>query len=173
MLVVTSFRAVNLTITNYRTYLFALLFIAGNVLLPQLCHLLPDGGKVWLPIYFFTLIASYKFGIKVGLLTALLSPLFNHILFGMPPAGMLPVLLVKSTLLAVAASWIALKSRKLSLWHVALVVVAYQLAGGMAEWGISGSLVAALQDFRLGFPGMLLQVLGGWLVLKMLAKYEL
>lgn len=173
MLAVTSFRAVNLTITNYRTYLFALLFIAGNVLLPQLCHLLPDGGKVWLPIYFFTLIASYKFGIKVGLLTALLSPLFNHILFGMPPAGMLPVLLVKSTLLAVAASWIALKSRKLSLWHVALVVVAYQLAGGMAEWGISGSLSAALQDFRLGFPGMLLQVLGGWLVLKMLAKYEL
>lgn len=153
--------------------MFALLFIAGNVLLPQLCHLLPDGGKVWLPIYFFTLIASYKFGIKVGLLTALLSPLFNHILFGMPPAGMLPVLLVKSTLLAVAASWIALKSRKLSLWHVALVVVAYQLAGGMAEWGISGSLAAALQDFRLGFPGMLLQVLGGWLVLKMLAKYEL
>lgn len=173
MLAVTSFRAVNLTITNYRTYLFALLFIAGNVLLPQLCHLLPDGGKVWLPIYFFTLIASYKFGIKVGLLTALLSPLFNHILFGMPPAGMLPVLLVKSTLLAVAASWIALKSRKLSLWHVALVVVAYQLVGGMAEWGISGSLAAALQDFRLGFPGMLLQVLGGWLVLKMLAKYEL
>lgn len=173
MLAVTSFRAVNLTITNYRTYLFALLFIAGNVLLPQLCHLLPDGGKVWLPIYFFTLIASYKFGIKVGLLTALLSPLFNHILFGMPPAGMLPVLLVKSTLLAVAASWIALKSRKLSLLHVALVVVAYQLAGGMAEWGISGSLAAALQDFRLGFPGMLLQVLGGWLVLKMLAKYEL
>lgn len=173
MLAVTSFRAVNLTITNYRTYLFALLFIAGNVLLPQLCHLLPDGGKVWLPIYFFTLIASYKFGTKVGLLTALLSPLFNHILFGMPPAGMLPVLLVKSTLLAVAASWIALKSRKLSLWHVALVVGAYQLAGGMAEWGISGSLVAALQDFRLGFPGMLLQVLGGWLVLKMLAKYEL
>lgn len=173
MLAVTSFRAVNLTITNYRTYLFALLFIAGNVLLPQLCHLLPDGGKVWLPIYFFTLIASYKFGIKVGLLTALLSPLFNHILFGMPPAGMLPVLLVKSTLLAVAASWIALKSRKLSLWHVALVVVAYQLVGGMAEWGISGSLAAALQDFRLGFPGMLLQVLGGWFVLKMLAKYEL
>lgn len=173
MLAVTSFRAVNLTITNYRTYLFALLFIAGNVLLPQLCHLVPDGGKVWLPIYFFTLIASYKFGIKVGLLTALLSPLFNHVLFGMPPAGMLPVLLVKSSLLAVAASWVALKSRKLSLWHVALVVVAYQLAGGMAEWGISGSLAAAMQDFRLGFPGMLLQVLGGWSVLKMLAKYEL
>ena len=173
MQAVTSFRAVNLTITNYRTYLFALLFVAGNILLPQLCHLVPDGGKIWLPIYFFTLVASYKFGIKVGLLTALLSPLCNYLLFGMPPAGMLPVLLVKSSLLAIAASWVALKSGKLSLWHIALVVLIYQIVGGMAEWGISGSLSAALQDFRLGFPGMLLQVVGGWFVLKLLAKYEI
>lgn len=172
-MVMSSFCAVNLTITNYRTYLFAALFIAGNILLPQLCHMIPDGGKIWLPIYFFTLIASYKFGIRVGLLTALLSPLCNHLLFGMPPAGMLPVLLVKSSLLAVAASWIALKSRKLSLLHIALVVLAYQVTGGMAEWGISGSLTAALQDFRLGFPGMFLQVVGGWYVLKLLAKYEI
>lgn len=173
MQAVSSFRAVNLTITNYRTYLFAVLFIAGNVLLPQLCHLVPDGGKIWLPIYFFTLIASYKFGIKVGLLTALLSPLCNHFLFGMPPAGMLPVLLVKSSLLAIVASWIASKSQKLSLWHIAAVVLVYQIAGGMAEWGISGSLTAALQDFRMGFPGMLLQIVGGWIVLKLLAKYEI
>lgn len=173
MQAVSSFRAVNLSISNYRTYLFAILFIAGNVLLPQLCHLIPDGGKMLLPIYFFTLIASYKFGIKVGLLTALLSPLCNHFLFGMPPAGMLPVLLVKSSLLAVAASWVALKSRKLSVWHIALVVLIYQVAGSMAEWAISGSLLAALQDFRLGVPGMLLQVAGGWLVLKLLAKYEI
>lgn len=173
MQAVSSFRAVNLTITNYRTYLFAVLFIAGNVLLPQLCHLVPDGGKIWLPIYFFTLIASYKFGIKVGLLTALLSPLCNHFLFGMPPAGMLPVLLVKSSLLAIVASWIASKSQKLSLWHIAAVVLVYQITGGMAEWGISGSLTAALQDFRMGFPGMLLQIVGGWIVLKLLAKYEI
>ena len=173
MQAVSSFRAVNLSISNYRTYLFAILFIAGNVLLPQLCHLIPDGGKILLPIYFFTLIASYKFGIKVGLLTALLSPLCNHVLFGMPPAGMLPVLLVKSSLLAVAASWVALKSRKLSVWHIALVVLIYQVAGSVAEWAISGSLPAALQDFRLGVPGMLLQVAGGWLVLKFLAKYEI
>lgn len=173
MQAVSSFRAVNLSISNYRTYLFAMLFIAGNVLLPQLCHSIPDGGKILLPIYFFTLIASYKFGIKVGLLTALLSPLCNYFLFGMPSAGMLPVLLVKSSLLAVAASWIALKSQKLSVWHIVLVVLIYQIVGGIAEWVISGSLSAALQDFRLGVPGMLLQVAGGWLVLKLMAKYEI
>ena len=62
-----------------RTYLFAFLFIAGNIVLPQLCHMIPQGGLILLPIYFFTLVAAYKFGLRVGLLTALLSPLVNSL----------------------------------------------------------------------------------------------
>ena len=83
MMIVSQFRQLNLSVVNVRTYLFAVLFVGGNMLLPQLCHLMPDGGKIFLPIYFFTLIASYKFGLKVGILTAVLSPLCNHLLFGM------------------------------------------------------------------------------------------
>ena len=44
-----------------RTWLIAGAFIAGNILLPQLAHLLPQGGVTWLPIYLFTLVAAYKF----------------------------------------------------------------------------------------------------------------
>lgn len=172
MITVSRFRQVNLSVTNFRTYVFGVLFVAGNILLPQLCHAVPDGGKIFLPIYFFTLIAGYKFGLKVGLLTAVFSPLCNFLFFGMPPLAVLPVLLVKSSLLAVAAAWIAAKSEKLSLLHVAVVVWAYQLAGGLAEWGLTGEWLAALQDFRLGYPGMLIQVILGWWVLKAMAKYE-
>ena len=155
MMIVSQFRQLNLSVVNVRTYLFAVLFVGGNMLLPQLCHLMPDGGKIFLPIYFFTLIASYKFGLKVGILTAVLSPLCNHLLFGMPPAGMLPVLLVKSTLLALVGAIVADRSQRVSLLHVAAV-----------------DLSAALQDFKIGFPGMLLQVVLGWVILKGLAKYE-
>ena len=157
MMIVSQFRQLNLSVVNVRTYLFAVLFVGGNMLLPQLCHLMPDGGKIFLPIYFFTLIASYKFGLKVGILTAVLSPLCNHLLFGMPPAGMLPVLLVKSTLLALVGAIVADRSQRVSLLHVAAVVVAYQVLGGIAEWLIASDLSAALQDFKIGFPGMLLQ----------------
>ena len=132
MMIVSQFRQLNLSVVNVRTYLFAVLFVGGNMLLPQLCHLMPDGGKIFLPIYFFTLIASYKFGLKVGILTAVLSPLCNHLLFGMPPAGMLPVLLVKSTLLALVGAIVADRSQRVSLLHVAAVVVAYQVLGGIA-----------------------------------------
>ena len=87
-----------------RTYLFAALFVVGNILLPQLCHLLPQGGLTWLPIYFFTLVAAYKYGWKVGLLTAVASPVINNLLFGMPGAAMLPIILVKSALIVAAAT---------------------------------------------------------------------
>lgn len=67
-------RLYSLDYSNARTYLMAALFIAGNMALPQLFHLIPQGGITWLPIYFFTLIGAYKFGWKVGLLTAVFSP---------------------------------------------------------------------------------------------------
>lgn len=93
----------SLDYSNARTYLMAALFIAGNMALPQLFHLIPQGGITWLPIYFFTLIGAYKFGWKVGLLTAVLSPVINSLLFGMPLPAVLPAILLKSVLLAAAA----------------------------------------------------------------------
>jgi hypothetical protein len=153
-----------------RTWLFATLFIAGNIVLPQLCHLIPQGGLMLLPIYFFTLIAAYKFGFRVGLLTAVLSPLINSALFGMPPAAALPIITIKGMLLASAAAWMASKSKGASLLALIAAVLGYQLAGGAIEWAMTGSIASALQDWKLGWPGMLLQAVGGWLILNHLFK---
>lgn len=160
----------NLSLTQGKSYLFATLFVIGNVVFPQLCHLYPNGGLIILPIYFFTLIASYKYGVKVGLITAILSPVINHVFFGMPPAATLPIILVKSSILAIAASVVARKFNRVTLLAVTLAVVAYQLLGGLVEWGITGSLQAALQDVWLGYPGIFIQIIGGYAVLKYLLK---
>ena len=61
-----------LNFNNTKTYLFAAAFVVGTLLMPQLAHLIPQGGYIFLPIYFCTLIAAYKYGINVGLLTAVL-----------------------------------------------------------------------------------------------------
>ena len=155
---------------DIRAYTMAALFVAGNIVLPQLCHLVPQGGLVWLPIYFFTLVAAYKFGLTAGLLTAIASPVVNSLLFGMPAAASLPIILIKSVLLALAAAFIASRVRGVALWAVALAVVAYQGIGMMAEWGMTGSLTAALQDIRLGWPGMLVQIFGGFAIIKLIKK---
>ena len=34
-----------------KTYGTAALFVLGNIALPQLFHLIPQGGVMWLPIY--------------------------------------------------------------------------------------------------------------------------
>ena len=101
--------SVTLYSTGYRetrTYLAAALFAAGNIVLPQLCHLVQLGGPTMLPIYFFTLVGAYKYGWRTGLLTALASPLVNAALFGMPAVTALPAILVKSALLAGAAGYV-------------------------------------------------------------------
>ena len=103
----TTVKLYSLNYGNVRTYLAASLFIVGNILFPQFFHLIPQGGITWLPIYFFTLIGAYKYGWKVGLLTAVLSPIINSSLFGMPMPVVLPAILLKSVLLAIAAGYLS------------------------------------------------------------------
>ena len=158
----TSVKLYSLKHSNVKTYLFALLFVAGNIALPQLCHLLP--------IYFFTLIAAYKYGFLVGLLTAILSPVINHLLFAMPSEAVLPILLIKSSLLAGASALAARTIKSVSLLAILGVVLTYQVIGVAFEWAIVGSFYEAVQDFRIGIPGMLLQWFGGYALLKAIAK---
>ncbi len=159
-----------LSLADGRAWLMAAIFTVGNIALPQLCHLLPVGGPVLLPIYFFTLVAAYKYGLGVGLATAVFSPVVNHLMFGMPGAEMLAPILVKSVALAFAAWGAARLSGRVSLVAIVCAVLAYQIVGTAAEWALTGSFVTAAQDFRLGVPGMMIQVFGGWLALTALRR---
>ena len=149
--------AVKLYSLDYRdakTYLAAALFVAGNIVLPQICHLVPQGGLRWLPIYFFTLVGAYKYGWRVGL----------------PAAAALPAILLKSVLLAAAAGFAARRFGRATLPLLAGVVLFYQTAGALGEWAFTGSAAAAVQDFRIGIPGMLAQAAGGYLIINYLLR---
>ncbi len=164
------YNPVEFSFRDAKFYLWSFAFVAGNILLPQLCHFIADGGKMLLPIYFFTLIGAYRFGWRVGLATAILSPLINSLLFSMPVAAMLPVIMVKSLLLAGSAFIVSVCFKKLSFWHLGLVILAYQGIGFFFEWLYSGSLTAAWSDITLGWPGILLQIVGGYFVLRQITK---
>ncbi len=163
-------RLYSLTYSQMKTYMLALAFVAGNIILPQLCHLIPGGGLMLLPIYFFTLVGAYKYGWKVGLLTAIASPLVNYALFGMPALAMVPVIMLKSGLLAVFAGLAANHFKKISIAILALVVIAAQLAGVSAEWLMTGDFMTALQGLRIAIPGVVLQIFGGYAVIAYLLK---
>ncbi|MDE7149301.1 MAG: ECF transporter S component [Bacteroidales bacterium] len=155
---------------SWKTYWVAALFVAGNIVAPQVCHLVPGGGPTWLPIYFFTLVGAYKYGWRVGLLTAVASPLVNSFCFGMPAAAALPAILLKSVLLAGAAGWAAQHFQQVRLWILAAVVLTYQTLGSLGEWAMGDTFHAAVQDFRIGLPGMFVQVAVGYPVIRFLLK---
>ncbi len=148
-------------------YLMAALFIAGNMALPQLFHLIPQGGITWLPIYFFTLIGAYKFGWKVGLLTAILSPIINSLLFGDASSGSASR---HSVEVRITGSSSRLGSTSfqpyLSAYPIGRCTVLSGVAGTLGEWAMVGSFFQAVQDFRIGLPGMAMQVVGGYALIK-------
>ena len=166
----TTVKLYSLAYNDANTYLAASLFVLGNIALPQIFHLIPQGGIIWLPIYFFTLVGAYKYGWKVGLLTAVLSPTVNSLLFGMPMLASLPSIQLKSVLLALFAGLAAARFRKVTVWILLSVVLAYQIVGTLGEWVLKGDFYLAVQDFRIGVPGMLLQVFGGWACINKLLK---
>lgn len=65
-----------------------------------------------------------------------------------------------------AAGWAAHRFNRISLPILLAVVLFYQVAGTLGEWAMVGSFFQAVQDFRIGLPGMAMQVVGGYALIK-------
>jgi len=163
-----SARLYTLNYDEAKTYLWTAVFVACNLALPQVFHLIPQGGIIFAPLSLVILAGAYKLGWRVGLLTALASPLLNHLLTGMPAWGVLPVMTLKLSALALIAGFTAQHFKKVSLPLLVSVVLAATLIGGLGELAITGGIAATIQDFTIGWPGLLMQVVGAYLVCKYL-----
>ena len=166
----TTTRLYSLSLSEMKTYLIVIIFAVGNLLFPQICHQFNLGGQIMIPIFFFTLIAAYKYGLAAGILTAIISPLANHLLFGMPPASILPEILIKSVLLAVAAATASRYAGKISFVAILLAVLSYQFIGTAVDTAINGNLIVQLQQLQTAVPGLLFQIFGGYMLLKAIRK---
>lgn len=164
----TNARLYSFNYSELRTYLWSMLFVACNILLPQVFHLVPQGGIVFAPLSLVILAGSYKLGWKTGLLAAVASPLVNHLLTGMPAWDMLPLMTLKLAALALLAGLAAQHFKRVSLPLIVGVVLVAELLGALAELLLTGGIASTVQDFSVGYPGLLLQVAGTWLVCKYL-----
>ena len=161
---------VRLYTLNYdeaKTYMWATVFVACNLVLPQVFHLIPQGGIIFSPLSLVILAGAYKFGWKTGLLAALLSPSVNHLLTGMPATEVLPVMTMKLAVLAVIAGLTAQYFKKASLPIIIGVVLVCKTVECVGELLLTGGIEATVTDFTIGWPGLLLQVFGTWLLLKL------
>ena len=149
-----------------KTYLWASIFVACNLVLPHIFHLIPQGGIIFAPLSLVILIGAYKLGWKVGLIAALASPLVNHLLTGMPAWPVLVVMTFKLVVLALIAGFTAQHFKRVSWFLLIGVVFSSLIIGGLGELLLTGGIEATIQDFTIGWPGILLQVVGAYLVCK-------
>ncbi|MDR2836553.1 MAG: ECF transporter S component [Bacteroidales bacterium] len=160
-----------LNFSYLKNFLLLGLFITGNIILPAICHYIPNGGIMLLPMFFFTLIAAYKYGIKAGLITAILSPVINFMIFGMPAIEFLPAILIKSSSLALIAWFVAKKTHKLSILLLAFVVVSSQTFAFLLDGFIFlPNFNLAFTNLLISIPGMLIQIFAGYFIIKKLCK---
>ena len=160
---------VRLYTLNYdeaKTYLWAVIFVACNLILPQVFHLIPQGGIIFAPLSLVILVGAYKFGWKTGLLAALASPIVNHLITGQPATEVMPVMTLKLVALALVAGFTAQYFKRVTLPLLIGIVLVALVIGGLGELALTGAIAATIQDFTIGWPGLLLQVFGTWLILR-------
>ena len=159
-------RLYTLNFDEVKTYLWATVFVACNLVLPQVFHLIPQGGIIFSPLSLVILVGAYKFGWKTGLLAAVLSPLVNYLITGMPAWNVLQVMTLKLAVLALVAGLAAQYFKTVSLPLLIGVVLVSKAIGCLGELLLTGGIEATIADFTIGWPGLLLQVIGAWLILK-------
>ena len=164
----TSVRLYALNYDEVKTYLWATIFVACNLVLPQVFHLIPQGGIIFSPLSLVILAGAYKFGWKTGLLAAVLSPLVNHLITGMPAMAVMPVMTLKLVVLALVAGLAAQHFKTVSLPLLIGVVLVSKAIGCLGELALTGGIAATIADFTIGWPGLILQIVGAWLILKYL-----
>ena len=74
--------------------------------------------------------------------------------------------------MAIAASFIANKTNKVSFITLLAIILIYQGVGTLAEWAMTSSFYLAIQDFRIGIPGMLVQLFGCYIILSQTDKIK-
>ncbi|MEG1649577.1 MAG: ECF transporter S component [Rikenellaceae bacterium] len=165
----TSLTVKTLSYKESKSYTLAFAFIAANVILPQLFHLLNFGGAAFLPILLFTLVAAATYGMTAGIVTAIFSPIISAALFGMPTPEMTTILISKGLTLALVLGYTANKFSKISIFSIVVAIAAYQIVGFVVSTAIF-DMKFATDAMLISYPGVIMQLIGGYFLVKVISK---
>jgi hypothetical protein len=136
-------------------------FTALSVYIPVLIHYFTgiDGGRTFLPMPFFVLLAGFFLGWRAGLATAIASPFINYLISGMPVANLLPFILVQLVVFGTVAG--LMKEKFNALISIVAAVAAGWLAIGifLALFSKVNAIVYVSQGIKIGWPGIALQII--------------
>ena len=148
-------------------FIYFTIFIFCNLTFSMICHLIPNGGRIFVPIYFFTLIGSYLLGWKAGIIISLMSISTNHILLGMPDDNMIMIVLIKTITISLIT---ALINKDNILTTLLKIILLYQLISIIIDLFITNNINIVISNLINQIPGLIIQLFIGYIIIKNVKK---
>ena len=132
-----------------KKYIITAVCIALCVVLPQAFHAIPNAGSIYCPMHIPVLLCGLICGWQYGLLCGIAGPLVSALITGMPPAAVLPGMLVE------CAAYGALTGLMMQLVHTKKVYpdlyisLLVAMLGGRIISGIAKALIFSAGSYSM------------------------
>lgn len=167
------------TITPVKRTVLAALCVAFCVVLPMAFHAIPNSGSVFLPMHIPVLICGLVCGWPYGFLCGLMGPALSSLLTMMPPAAMLPSMMVECGTYGMVSGLVLRYVRTgKTTPDLYIALISAMLAGRVAA-GVSKALIFSpgitmsawiASSFVTALPGIILQLVAIPLLVSLLTK---
>ena len=142
--------------------------IALCVVLPQAFHAVPNAGAIYLPMHIPVLLCGLICGWSYGLLCGLAGPALSALITGMPPAAVLPGMLVECGVYGLAAGLLMQLLRTKHLYADLYISLAAAMLLGRVASGIAKALIFSAGSYSMAswvagsfvtaLPGIVIQL---------------
>lgn len=143
------------------------LLIAASLLLPELFHMVGGqaAGGIFLPMHIPVLLAGLLMGPCYAAAVGVLAPILSFFVTGMPPAALLPFMVVELVSYGVISGWLSSRSVNIYVSLVSAMVggrlinaAVLAAAFYLLHWNVSPA-VSVLTAAVTGIPGIAIQLL--------------
>ena len=128
-------------ISNIKRLTLTALCVALCVVLPMAFHMIPNAGSVMLPMHIPVLLCGLVCGWQYGLLCGILGPLVSSVLTGMPPAAILPGMMVECGMYGCVGGLMMERVRTGSLYGDIYISLPVAMLAGRVISGIVKALI--------------------------------
>ena len=155
-------------LSHIKKLVFTAVCCALSIVLPMAFHAVPNGGNIFLPLHIPVLLCGLICSFPYGLICGLIGPLLSCVCSGMPPAAVLPSMMVECAAYGLIAGMMMRLLRTKSTvadLYISMIVAMLMgrvLAGlGKALVFTPGTAVIAwvVSSLVTGIPGILIQLL--------------
>ena len=144
------------------------LCVALCVVLPMAFHVIPNAGSVMLPMHIPVLLCGLVCGWQYGLLCGVLGPLVSSLVTGMPPAAILPGMMVECGMYGCVGGLMMERVKTGSLYGDLYISLPVAMLAGRVISGIVKALILtpglsltawATASFVTALPGISIQLI--------------